>query len=248
MLTKKRFQKSLFLLITILICIVYLPTYAQITKSKTQIGVQYKPIIPNRFIGQNEQSFEYLPAPSFSGTFKQQFGYSAGIAIRYKVSKFFSFETAINFVKRNYIFNYVAVDSGLSTQSEVSFIGYDIPLNGLVYVQLSKTWFMNASAGLNIGFYPSSVESQNLDANTSEIFKQITVPRRKTQLGLNINYGFEMRTDKSGTLYYGLSYLLPFKYIAVNQMTWVHNGTDYLTREQVIGSFLTFDLKYFLPN
>lgn len=248
MITHFLFRKLSLFLITLLICCSYTKTYAQITKNKTQIGVQYKPIIPNRFIGEYEQSFAHTPAPSFSGTFKQKFGYSAGIAIRYKITRFFSFETAINFVKRNYIFDYFAIDSGLSAQSEVSFIGYDIPLNGLIYVQLSETWFMNASAGLNIGFYPSGVESQNLDANTSEIFKQITVPRRSTQLGLNINYGFEMRTDKSGTFYYGLSYLFPFKYIAVNQMTWVHNGTDYWTREQVNGSFLTFDLKYFLPN
>ncbi|MFK8039402.1 MAG: outer membrane beta-barrel protein [Crocinitomicaceae bacterium] len=235
-------------MIVFIICCSTTTIYGQLTQSKTQFGIQYRPIIPNRFIGQNIEDFEYLPAPSFSGTFKQLLGYSAGIAIRHSFNSYFSFETGINFVKRNYLFNYVAIDSGLSAESDVSFIGYDIPMNGLVYVQLSKLWFMNASAGLNIGFYPSSVESQNIDATTSEIFKQITKPRRKTQIGLNINYGFEMRTEKTGTFYFGLSYMLPFKYIAVNQLTWVHNGTDYWTNEEVNGSFLTFDLKYFFPN
>ena len=221
---------------------------SQIPENKTLFGLQIKPIIPNRFIGQYEQSFNRPGSPSFSGSFEQKLGYSAGIAIRHQFSKVFSLETAINFVRRNYHFNYVSVDSGYSATSKVGFIGYDIPVNGLVYVRIADKWYMNASAGINFGFYPTSVQSVNDDSNTKIQFKQITSPTRRIQLGLNINYGFEYRIKSIGTFYLGASYLLPFSDIAINQMTWVNNGSDLYVREGVNGSFLTLDLKYFFPK
>lgn len=244
---KQNFAYS-FIFIFLIFTIIEGGLVAQLPVSKTKFGVQVKPIIPNRFIGQYEQFYERPGSPSFSGSFKQKLGYSTGIAIRHQFSKVFSLETAINFVKRNYDFNYESVDSGYSATSDVSFIGYDIPINGLVYVRIAEQWYMNASAGLNFGFYPTSVQSFNDDANTKVIFKQITAPTRRIQLGLNINYGFEYRVKSVGDFYLGASYVLPFSDIAVNQMTWVLDGTDLWVRERVNGSFLTLDFKYFFPK
>ncbi|MFK8044678.1 MAG: outer membrane beta-barrel protein [Crocinitomicaceae bacterium] len=241
-------SSSLRFIISILLIQVCTVSFAQIEKTKTKFGFQYKPIIPNRFIGQNIQEFESESAPVFSGNFQQKFGYSAGIAIRHQFTSYFSVESAINFVKRNYDFTYNVIDSGFTATSDVSFIGYDIPINGLIYVQLADQWFMNASAGINFGFYPTSVQSFNEDSSTKNIFKQLTSPRRRIQLGLNINYGFEYRVKKLGDFYVGATYLLPFSSIAINQMTWSTNGGERIVREEVIGSFFTLDFKYFFPK
>jgi len=245
-----KFLNSSSLLFILILFLIQLCTasFSQIETTKTKFGFQYKPIIPNRFIGQNIQEFESESAPVFSGNFQQRFGYSAGIAIRHQFTSYFSVESAINFVKRNYDFTYNVIDSGLTANSDVSFIGYDIPINGLIYVQLADQWFMNASAGINFGFYPTSVQSFPEDSGTESKFKQLTSPRRRVQLGLNINYGFEYRVKKIGDFYFGASYVLPFSSIAINQMTWTANGGERIVREEVIGSFFTLDFKYFFAQ
>lgn len=215
---------------------------------KTTFGVQIKPIIPNRFIGEFEQLWEREGSPSFSGSFRQRVGFSAGMIIRHKVTNVFSIETGINFIRRNYDFTYTSLDSGIAGTSEVGFICYDIPINGLVYVRIGQQWYMNASGGLNFKFFPTSVQSFDENSTTSTGFNQITSPRRRIQLGLNINYGFEYRDSELGTFYIGTSYLLPFTDVAVHQMTWDNQGAQYRVREDVSGSFLTLDLKYFFKN
>jgi hypothetical protein len=146
-------SKKIFVLLTVLLTLSCSHNLkAQVIVNKTLLGIQIKPIIPNRLIGQYIQTYDRPGNVTFSGDFKQILGYSAGIAIRHKLSKIFSIETAINFVRRNYDFTYVVADSNLSATSNVGFIGYDIPINGLVYVRIAESTYMNASAGLNFGF------------------------------------------------------------------------------------------------
>ncbi|MDX1350435.1 MAG: outer membrane beta-barrel protein [Putridiphycobacter sp.] len=222
--------------------------YSQVVESKTQFGGQFKPILPNRFIGEYIKPFQSELNTSFTGSVQQKFGYSAGFIIRHKFSNIFTVESGINFVKRNYHFNYALIDSGIVAESNVSFISYDIPINGLVYVRIAEQWYMNASAGINFNFYPTSVNSQNEDFFNDHLFRQITSPRRRVQLGLNINYGFDYRIKDVGTFYLGASYLLPFSDIAVHQMSWIYKGSDLRVRENVNGSYFTLDFKYFFPQ
>ena len=243
--------KSFRYLVNLIVLLVLLSSSnvsAQITDTKTLFGVQVKPIIPNRFIGQYIQEYDRPGDFTFRGDFRQRLGYSAGIAIRHKFSGVFSFETAVNFIRRNYDFTYSVPDSNLNASSSVGFIGYDIPINGLVYVRIGENWYMNASGGLNFGFFPTSVESFSKDATVLNKFSQIMSPRRRVQIGLNINYGFEYRMKDVGTFYLGASYLLPLNDIATTQISWLRNGTEFFVREDVNGSFLTLDFKYFFPK
>ncbi len=242
------FCRLFLLIISLFLIVITNGSFAQTLETKTLFGVQVKPIIPNRLIGQYIQTYDRPGDFIFTGDFRQRLGYSAGIAIRHKYSKIFSLETAVNFVRRNYDFSYAVPDSNLSATSSVGFIGYDIPINGLVYVRVGESVYMNASAGINFGFYPTSVESFSENATILNKFTQIMSPRRRTQIGLNINYGFEYRIKDVGTFYLGASYLLPFNDIATTQISWVRNGTEFFVREQVNGSFLTIDFKYFFPK
>ena len=48
-------------------------------------------------------------------------------------------------------------DSNISLVDDFGFVQYDIPLNALFYVKMTKKWYMNAALGPAVGYKPSSV-------------------------------------------------------------------------------------------
>ena len=116
-------------------------------KGVTTFGLQYKPIIANRFIGFFEKDFNQN---QFESTVKQKLGHSAGMLIRIGLSDRFSLETGINFTQRNYHLNYAVPDSSYSAIGDVRVISYEIPLSGLVYIRLGEQFFMNTSSHVGV--------------------------------------------------------------------------------------------------
>jgi len=216
-------------------------------KGKTYFGLQFKPIIPNKYVGQFEQNYSFDSVPKYNGTIKQQPGYVFGIAVRHGLSKSISFETGINYTRRTYNISYASLDSGFVLNNNVSIINYDIPLNGLIYIQLSDAWFMNASAGINLSFYPTHVFTQAPLIDVNNQFYQVGTRNGWIQTGVNANYGFEYRSKNSGIIYLGASYSQPFAPIMNFIMTWRNYNVRYKVYEKIDGSYLTLDLKYFIP-
>ncbi|MFM7722057.1 MAG: hypothetical protein ACKO7C_03530, partial [Bacteroidota bacterium] len=144
-----------FLLATILLCSI--SEISSQTKDDFLFGFQLRPIVPNGYLkaDQLQASSENLTYTAFIRP-----SLSFGAIIRKPIGSFWNLETGINFIRRNYNLNFNLTDSvTVSSNQQMSFIGYEIPIQGLIYVQLGKKCYMNASAGMVLDFFPSEAES-----------------------------------------------------------------------------------------
>ena len=203
-------------------------------------GFQFKPIIPTKLV--NTGPISYVDT-GVTFTLKPRFGYSFGMVIRKSFSKTFSLETGINLVKRHYQIKIDDNDSLFNLKADYEITGYEMPLQGLVYVQINDYFYVNGSAGFSFNFLPADVYSSNDD------YEQATIRRSWVQSALIANFGIEYRTENSGSFYIGASYLRPFKNIAVTHILYKHYAPQKSSTfdTNLNGDYLTLDLRYFFP-
>ncbi len=227
-----------------LILILYFSYVGYNQQGETIFGFQYKPIVPNKYIGEYTNRFDSLP--TFQSSTKQSFGYSLGMVFRHYFTKKVALESGINFTKRTFKLFYEVADSNLMANNTVSFINYQIPIKGVFYIQLTDEMFMNASMGLHFDFFPTYISKTTpIDIKNTFIFDGDR--RSWVQLGANANFGFEYRTKKKGTYYIGATYNQPFGNIMNFKMSWRYNQKTTTVIKTIKGSYLTIDLRYYLP-
>ncbi len=151
---------ELYKKIIFFLCLIFLSgkTFGQNSAANEfKFGFQLRPIIPNAYLNTD---VETATSPNFSYSAKSNVGISFGAIIRKPLGKFWNLETGLNFVKRSYSLNFDLNDSvQVSSKQNMTFIAYEIPIQALIYVQLGKSWYMNASAGISIDFFPSETET-----------------------------------------------------------------------------------------
>lgn len=206
-------------------------------------GFQYKAVFPTRFIGNSEL---YLEQDGFQSTTRQKLGYSFGGTVRVGVTKLIAIETGINMTRRNFDIDFAIPDSNIYHTSSLGFIEYDIPINGLIYIQLSEKWYSNASLGVAVTFKPTDVGVNYFEEDNW--FYHTGVAEHKVNFDLNANFGFEFRTEKSGFFYLGGSGRVPFAPLFGMIAQHQYQGLNNLMIGNVDGSYLSLDLKYFFPN
>lgn len=103
---------------------------------------------------------------------------------------------------------------------------------------------MNTSLGASLTAYPSDVKTVN-PIGINERFQQEGAYRSKVQGAALANVGWEYRTKSSGTFYLGASYHLPFIPIMTFAMSYEFEGGPMVARDNIRGSFLTLDLRYY---
>lgn len=234
--------------ILFLFLVVALSSWGQVIPSKKEkfpsyFGLQVRPVLPTRFIGEPVSSFTL---DGFSTSLTQKIGYSFGGTVRAGLTKLLALETGINFTQRNFDISMSVPDSNVYATNDISFISYDIPVNGLVYVQLSEKFFMNASLGVAITFKPTNVGVLTLPGG-SFTFTHTGYVNRKTSFDLNANFGFEFRTEKSGFFYLGGSGRVPFSPLFNLAAQYKYQGYKTTIYGEIDGSFLSIDFKYFFP-
>lgn len=207
----------------------------EIVFSQAQIftaGFQYKPIFTSSFLGSDTKSIA-VNTTDFS--ISQKNGYSAGMILRRGFTKQLSFETGINYTKRN--FDLLITDTSFTGKSNFTIIAYEIPIQGLIFLRLSDKLYMNASLGISIDMYPSDIVTKDT------YFKHYSIRHSLFQFAALANLGFEYRTEKSGYFYFGSSYHLPLSYIYSSSM--MYNPTRDIGRLKLSGAFLTLDFRYY---
>lgn len=231
------------------LCLIFLSgkTFGQNSAANEfKFGFQLRPIIPNAYLNTD---IETATSPNFSYSAKSNVGISFGAIIRKPLGKFWNLETGLNFVKRRYSLNFDLNDSvQVSSKQNMTFIAYEIPIQALIYVQLGKSWYMNASAGISIDFFPSETETFSFEKvdSTYYDFSQKTYRIKWSALAAQSNLGFEYRTEKQGYYYIGASFHRPFGRIAGSQgLVESTSGSDRLWLS-LSGSYFSIDLKYFL--
>lgn len=211
-------------------------------------GFVASPVIPNNFIGDVNTKMQDTANTMFAN-FQHRTGFTFGAIVRIGVTKTISIETGISQVRRVYNATVSAPDSSFSGDQKLSFVNYDIPINGLFYVQLSENWYMNAAIGFSVTQYPS-------DSRDTIRFDQkniVSVEARRTArtyFAANAGLGFEYRTPKSGTFYIGGGAKVPMKdpFFGVAIWTTSGNGNKRVAYSPISSGYFTLDFRYFLPT
>ena len=217
--------------------------HSQSNRVPSYFGIHYQSIIPNNLTGQKTLS---LNNESFSSQITQNIGYSLGATVRFGITELIAFETGINFAKRNFGINMELPDSNMYVSDAASFIEYNIPLNCLIYIKMTKEWYTNASLGLCVNYKPSSIGRQiNPGGYHSFIYDGYVDFRNKIGVDFNGNIGFEYRSKKSGFFYLGGSVRIPFAPLLIMLTKYKYQGYDLTSSDYVNGSYLSIDLKYY---
>lgn len=210
----------------------------------TTFGIQIKPMLNSAFFGTVGTTAEN---GSLVVVNTPRLGWNFGGVVRRGLTKNWSFETGINVVQRNYTLDFKHPLLEEDQRLDFRFIGYEIPLQGLIYVRLGERFFMNASGGLSFDLYPTDVESQ-IDQRRDTLrfdFYQRTYKNSWLQVAVIANYGFEYRTKEDGYFYFGASFHAPFSDIAVTAARFDVNTFPTRLEYQISGTYLTLDFKYF---
>lgn len=216
-------------------------------KGVTTMGIQLKPMVPSQFFGTGpiRQLSDHTDA-----LLENQLGWNSGVVIRRGLNNMWSLETGISMVQRNYKVSFESLRFGFSESMTYRLVGYEIPIQALIYVQLGKQWFMNGSGGMALNFYPSNLEKfGNTVVDTTFIDYHVKTYRNNWMMpSVLANLGFEYRTPKSGFFYVGASYHRPLSDIALSNLRIETNGSGDDTPFFLNGTYLTLDLRYFLPE
>ena len=210
-------------------------------KGLTSFGLQLKPIIPVSYFNAGPVN---LADTIVNIEIKQKAGYSMGMIIRHNITDLISFETGINYVRRNYAIAATSKVNTLNDQLEFGFVNYEIPFQALVYVQLSKSLFMNVSSGIGLNAYPSHVISfgENL------LLEQLSLRGRIIGLSYLANIGFEYKTEEKGNFYLGASLVTPLSPITQTQIKYEYQNAIFTEFTAFLnGNYITVDLRYFFP-
>jgi hypothetical protein len=216
--------------------LVSFPSFSQ--KGSTTVGIQIKPIFPVAFLGTGKQTtdsggvhFETLLESGFSG----------GMVVRYNFTNTLAFETGINYVKRKYSQSFS--ETGFNDKVNLRIIGYEIPAVLMIYAQLGEKIYINGSMGPALDMFASNVQAFAANLYNIVAFRNhIFVP------SLTANAGWEYRTEKSGNIYLGASFLRPFTYIYLLKTGYYRNSKSIIFSNELSGSYLTVDIRYFFPE
>jgi hypothetical protein len=216
--------------------------YAQ--ENVTTVGIQIKPMVTSKFLGTGTENVE---EGDLKIGFEPNLGWNFGMVIRRGFTKNWSFESGICFVQRNYTMSFDYPDLKEVKTMKFRYIGYDIPLQALVFVKLTDQLFMNASAGVSLDLYPSNIETSDFEfIDTMRFdFYQKTFKNNWIQTAILANYGFEYRTRNDGYLYAGVSYHRPFSHIAITRINMERNTVPNRAEVLLGGNYLTADFRYF---
>ncbi|MCB0792056.1 MAG: hypothetical protein H6595_02280 [Flavobacteriales bacterium] len=167
-------------------------------------------------------------------------GFAFGMLVRTGITRTLSLETGISQIRRNYEWELVNDTSGFQAKDRIRYIGYEIPVNLLVYIRLGERTFMNAALGASVDMYPSDA------VRAVELGRAFWYRNGWVQAGAVGNMGVEYRTDKSGIIYLGATYHRAFGDMAISQLTYYSRElVPYAIQRGISGSYLTVDLRYF---
>lgn len=213
-------------------------------KFPSYFGFRIQPIFPTNYLGGGPLRLE---KNEYIATISPYIGYSFGSSVRVGLTELIALETGINFSQRNFKIDMSVADSSVTAMDSLRFISYDIPLNGLVYIQLAEQFYSTVSMGATYVFKPSEVNTKTYPGGLHE-FSNVGRLSRKSAFELNANLGFEYRSKKSGIYYIGGSARVTLSSLFILSTQYKYQGYTNRIYGNVNGSYLSIDFKYLLPN
>ncbi len=220
--------------IVLFFCIYSFTAYSQ--ENVTTFGIQFRPLIPFGLL-KTDKLTTTIPPVQF--TIQSMESFNFGMVIRKGFTKMLSLETGINVIKRNMLIRIIDEKYNRKVTDRYTILAYEIPVQGLIYVQLGRQTYMNGSAGFSFDMLPSDLFTAN------DYYSHLSVRYNWVQMALNSNVGFEYRTKKSGYWYIGATLHRPFHALMLSGIAYNYKEIDEIANIPVTGNYLTIDLRYF---
>jgi hypothetical protein len=221
--------------LSILFSLLFLNSFSQVEEEKkpqiTYFGMHISPIMPLNLI-QNNTVLESLGDTSFE--ISTQFGHSFGMEIRHDFNNHFSFQTGINYVRRNFNFK---VSADTIADYKMKYVGYEIPALFLAYLRLTRNLYMDNSIGVCFNVYPSDIKNEHVYGFYNHWY----------QMALLGNVGWDLRTKNNGYFFIGGSYHLQLNDAVYFAYFRDKDFVDEQIRVGMKGSYFAVNFKYFFP-
>lgn len=211
-----------------------------------RFGISVRPIIPFELL---DTGSETLTVDALEVEMNPRTGFNFGMFVQQPLGNNLAVESGIFAVRRNYRNTFVQSELDTTANVRFAFVGYEIPIQALFYVQLGKRLWMNGSGGISLDMYPSDVfTSTGLGVDTAGVSYTVSTARQHwAQFALVANYGFEFRAPK-GIGYLGVSYHRPFNQIGTTRSKLEIDGVGTTVEHAVRGSYLTLDVRFIFPE
>ena len=244
-------QNHLSILFATLFSFIYFSSTCQLGEKKElypiHFGVQTKLVLPSEFLGPVKTS---LANEGFQSNLTQKIGFSYGALVRADFTKNITLESGLNFIQRHFKaeMNYTDSLVNINDTNNLTFINYELPITGIVKIQLAKNIFALVGLGPSFTFKPTNVALIDLPQGKHTFYHSGGV--KKFGVDLNTQAGFELRTKKSGYFYIGGGAKVPTAYLFNWGGKYSQQGSSLslIDFEKVNGAFISIDLRYYLPN
>jgi hypothetical protein len=175
-------------------------------------------------------------------------GYTFGGVLRYGLTDLISLETGLYYNQRNFSINSTRTDSALSVTQRLRFVQFEIPIQGNIGIQLSRSIFANAALGAAILYKPSSVATYVNPSDKHE-FRQVGLVEINKKVGFDFraSMGFEYRNKKYGVYYLGATAFVQMQPAFVLLSQYRFENFSQTAYGEVSASGFGLDFKYFIP-
>lgn len=233
------------LLITLIVGISATQLYSQKQREPIEItaGIEARALVPLASFTMKPLLYsDSLNHFNATGTYTGGLGF--GGVIRFKLTNFWNLESGIYYTRRVYNFEIEDPMVGFKDNVPLRLVGYEIPVKGLVYIQMADNFYMNVAMGMSFDFFASDLKIYKPSVSVGA-FKKSWL--KMAVLG---NVGVEYRSEKNGYFYTGVTFHQPFNDILMSQVNYYRNneGMAYYQNRSVDGVYFSIDFRYFIPH
>lgn len=205
-------------------------------------GIELRALIPVSFFTMDPVTLKE-PDGNFTAEYSYKGGMGFGGIIRVKFTELLNLETGIYYTRRKYEYNIEDPSANFKAISPMRAVGYEIPIKGLVYIQMGKNVFMDVALGASADFFASDIEIQELN------YDIVAFKKNWIKIAVLGNIGVEYRTEESGYFYIGATIHESFGDILSTQVNYSRNNKPppYFQNGTIDGSYFSVDFRYFFP-
>lgn len=234
-------MRKAFLILICLICSESLWSQNADDGVELTAGIELRALVPVSFFTMDDVTLRDS-AQSYQSVYSYQGGYGFGGVVRIRFTKILNFETGIYYTRRVYQYDISDPSTGFEESVDVRSIGYEIPVKGLMYIQMAENIFMNVAIGVSADFFASDVGVYQPEY-TIRAYKENWI-----KVAALANIGAEYRTEKDGYFYLGASFHQPFGDILFTQVDYYRDGIPPALNSNlgtIDGAYFSVDFRYF---
>lgn len=205
-------------------------------QDELRAGFGVSPILPTEVLGGGILSDEQA---GITYSVEPRASYSFGMWVQGLWNNRWGLQSGLLYTRRSYRFS--IADGEYQHDSVFRFIGYELPIQALIRVPVTRESEVNLALGPVLNFFPSHVGVET-DSASVYIFRQMVVIP-----GLKVNTGFQWATP-SGGFYLGAGYHRMFMQMGESFIFYGTQKDQVRLEVPLDGHYFFFELRYYFPG